>query len=246
MRPRPTPATATAIGQAHGQHRAERHDEDDDGEGEADQLGLGRLEPGEDLAADLDLQAGDLRTRSPRPPRASAAPISPDSAKVTSSLISTRARRPGRRARPRSAIWPNASGAYGLVTVTPSASSVDGEELTPRRRGRRGRRRPGRPEHDGAPGAGAEPPEAVLEHLEPGRGSRTRAPPGSRRSRSRRCRPTTPASTIVGDPRHDDRAAVQEAPAGEVHVHGGSPPVAPDAATSGAYERAGAGPRQPL
>ena len=56
--PTPMPASAMPIGQAHGQHRAEGHDEDEDGEGEAERLGAGRLEVGEDLAAELDLEAG--------------------------------------------------------------------------------------------------------------------------------------------------------------------------------------------
>ena len=47
-----------ADGQAHGEHRAERHDEDDDGEGEAERLRRRGLEPGEGLAADLDLHPG--------------------------------------------------------------------------------------------------------------------------------------------------------------------------------------------
>ena len=50
-----------ADGQAHGQHRAEGQDQDDDGEGQAEHLGAGRLELGEDGAAELDLQAVDRR-----------------------------------------------------------------------------------------------------------------------------------------------------------------------------------------
>ncbi len=50
--------------QAHGEHRAERHDEDDDGEGQAEQLGRRLLEVGEQEAAELDVEAVDLRDRS--------------------------------------------------------------------------------------------------------------------------------------------------------------------------------------
>ena len=52
-------------GQAHGEHRAERQDQDDDGEGQAEQLRARRLELGEDLAAELDLEAVDARGSAP-------------------------------------------------------------------------------------------------------------------------------------------------------------------------------------
>ena len=50
-----------ADGQPHGQHRAEGDDEDDDGEGEAEGLGRRLLELGEDEAAQLDVEALDVR-----------------------------------------------------------------------------------------------------------------------------------------------------------------------------------------
>ena len=48
-------------GQAHGQHGAERDDQDDDREAEAEQLGGRLLELGEDEAAELHVEAVDVR-----------------------------------------------------------------------------------------------------------------------------------------------------------------------------------------
>ena len=52
---------SVADGQAHRQHRSEGDDQDDDGERETEHLGRRRLERREDLAAELDLHAVDLR-----------------------------------------------------------------------------------------------------------------------------------------------------------------------------------------
>ena len=52
-----------ADGQAHGQHGAEGQDQDHDGEAQAEHLGLGRLELGEGLTAQLHLETGRLGRR---------------------------------------------------------------------------------------------------------------------------------------------------------------------------------------
>ena len=107
--------------QAHGQHRAEREDQDDDGEGEAEHLGRRWLELGEDLTAELDLHAVDLRRQSRRSRRRSRR------------RGRTRCRRAARRWRTRScrlrvladAICGGPPGSYGLSTRTTSGIAGD-------------------------------------------------------------------------------------------------------------------------
>ena len=59
--PIPTPATATAIGRPIASTEPNETDQHDDRERDADELRLGRRELRKRRAADLDLQAGQLR-----------------------------------------------------------------------------------------------------------------------------------------------------------------------------------------